>query len=421
MIVIMKFWGKKESVDVTKAGRTTVQKNVVSERVYFDWAAATPLLPAAYAAMKPCFKENFGNPSAIHEEGKRAREVVERARSEVARALQVRPEFVTFTAGGTEGNNLTILGTISQLQAKGRSYEKMEVITTKLEHPSVLETMCKLEQLGVRVKYVEVNEEGLISLQNLKKLVTAETVLLSVAYANSEIGTVQPLHSLKKILCEAEKRFKDKVYLHVDAAQAPLWLNCQLDSTQADLLVLDAAKCCGPKGVGVLVRSRRSEILSSSFGGGQESGLRPGTENVAGIAGAAVAIVAAQADWRARAEKIREVRDKGISLLLKTIPQAVLNGTKDDKRLANNINISLPSFDTEYAAVWLDAKGFAVSTKSACSSAGGGESLVVKTATSDDARASSTLRLTLGPESTIEEIKNLSIHLKEWIVLMKSV
>jgi cysteine desulfurase len=244
-----------------------------------------------------------------------------------------------------------------------------------------------------------------------------KTVLVSFAYANSEIGTIQAVRGVRRIINEAEGRFGNKINLHIDAAQAPLWLPCQLEKIGADFLVLDAAKCCGPKGVGVLIRSHRAKISSIAFGGGQEQGLRPGTENVAGIVGAGVAIMEAQSNWQERAEKVSKVRDVGIQFLLQNIPRVILNGVKGEERLANNINISVLGLDTEYATVVLDNKGFAVSTKSACAGAGGGESVVVKTTSDDPARASSTLRISLGPDTTIDDLekltKVLSVHVKK--------
>jgi cysteine desulfurase len=388
------------------------------ERVYVDWAAATPLLPQAKAAMEPFLSGDFGNPSAIHTEGQRARQVVEDARDAIARALVVRPEFITFTGGGTEGNNLAIIGTVTALHLAGRAYQDMEVITTRIEHPSISRTMELLIELGVIVHYVEVDEEGLVKQAHLRELLTAKTVLFSVAYANSEIGVVQSLHGLRKTLREAEQRYRIDIYFHVDAAQAPLWLSCQFDATFADLLVLDTAKCCGPKGVGVLVRSRRAPCHPIMTGGGQEQGLRPGTENVAGIVGAGVTLVWAQTNWYARAERVRVVRDAGIKLLCTAVPEAILNGPTGENRLANNINISLPGVDTEYAAVWLDSKGFAVSTKSACAGAGGGESAVVQAISADPTRARSTLRFTLGPDTTIAELQKLAEALAQHVALM---
>lgn len=402
MIARMKFWENKES------------------RVYLDWAAATPLLPEAKAAMEPFLDRNWGNPSAIHKEGQSARLAVETARANIARALQVRPEFVTFTGGGTEGNNLAIFGIIESLRSEGKTYTDMQVLTTPIEHPSIARAMEKLATFGVSVEYVAVDSEGVVVVSDLQQKLSSKTVLCSLAYANSEIGVVQPLHRIKKLLQQAEQQFGTTIFFHVDGAQAPLWLSCQFETVGADVLVLDAAKCCGPKGVGVAICSRRVSLRPVLLGGGQEQGIRSGTENVLGIVGAGVAFAAAQANWRARAEHARAVRDKGIALLLETISGSVRNGPVGEQRLANNINISIQGIDTEYAAVWLDAKGFAVSTKSACAGAGGGESLVVKAISADAARARSTLRLTLGPDTTIADIERFSKALQTHVTQMRN-
>ncbi len=382
-------------------------------RVYLDYAAATPLKKEVLSAMLPHLKGNFGNASAIHGEGVAARRVVEEARGRIAHVLQVRPEFVTFVSGGTESNNLAILGTIEQLHRGGRAYSEMEVVTTEIEHPSVMNTMKALEALGVVVRYVSVDQEGFVKLDTLRELLNQKTVLFSVAYANSEIGTVQKLHAIKKALTEAEKKFAAKIFFHVDAAQAPLWLSCNFDTTYADLLSIDVGKCNGPKGVGILVHSRRATIAPTLFGGGQESGLRPGTENTAGFVGGSVALQLAQKDFKARVAKIAEVQGAGIRHLLTEIPQAILNGATGEGRLANNINISIPGLDTEFATIVLDKHGFAVSTKSACAGAGGGESSVVKAISGDPARATSTLRISLSPETNFQNLKDLTKVLKE--------
>jgi cysteine desulfurase len=388
-------------------------------RVYLDYAAATPLSKQAFAAMTPFLVGNFGNASAIHQEGVIARRAVEEARERVAAAVQVRPEFVTFTSGGTESNNLAIVGTIESVFCLGRSLADMEVVTTEIEHPSVMNTMKALERRGVVVKYVGVDSEGFVKVEELQKLLSEKTVLFSVAYANSEIGVVQKVHAIKKALDAAEKKFGTKIMFHLDAAQAPLWLSCRFDALHADLLALDVGKCHGPKGMGVLVRGRRVIVKSTLFGGGQESGLRPGTENVAGMVGASVALMEAQKDFKTRAENVAKVRNAGVEHLLKEISGAVLNGPTGDERLANNINISIPGLDTEFATIVLDKHGFAVSTKSACAGAGGGESVVVQAISSDPARSTSTLRISLSPETTLQNLKGLSKVLKVHIEKMK--
>jgi len=303
---------------------------------------------------------------------------------------------------------------------QGRSYESMTIITTKIEHPSVGEAYAALERRGVQVQYVSVTETGKVDLEHLRTLLDESTVLFSTALINSEIGTIQPTRALHKVFHEAETKYSTQIFFHIDAAQAPLWVNCQFDSLAADLVTFDAAKCCGPKGVGILVRGRRTDIVSVVHGGGQESGLRPGTENVAGIVGAAVAISEAQINWRVQSEQVSLVRDEAIVYLQNELSTVFINGATGDDRVANNINISIPGLDTEYAAVVLDTHGFAVSTKSACSGAGGGASTVVLETTKDPARAASTLRITLGPESTIEQLRSLTKVLKQHIEQMQA-
>lgn len=281
-----------------------------------------------------------------------------------------------------------------------------------IEHPSVMNTMRSLAARGVVVKYVGVDAEGFVILSELQSTLSEKTVLFSVAYANSEIGVIQKVHAIKKALATAEKKFNTNILFHLDAAQAPLWLSCQFDSLQADLLALDVGKCNGPKGVGVLVKGRRASLASVLFGGGQESGLRPGTENVAGVVGASIALINAQKNFKTRAEKVSLIRDAGIEHVRAHIPTAVLNGPTRDERLANNINISIPGLDTEFATVVLDKHGYAVSTKSACAGTGGRESTVVKAISNDIARAGSTLRISLSPETTLKDIVNLTKVLK---------
>jgi len=394
------------------------KKSKENKRVYLDWAAATPLLPAAYDAMKPFLTDSYANPSAIHREGQAARDAVEAARGSVASALQVRPEFVTWTGSGTEANNIAILGTVEQLRQAGRLYVDMEIVSTAIEHPSVTRTLAHLESLGVTIHQVAVKESGVIDLNALRELLNEKTVLLTTHYINSEIGTIQPTRAIKKVLHE----LAPEALLHIDAAQAPLWVSCQFSSVGADLLTLDAGKCCGPKGVGMLVRKHGVDLAPVVFGGGQEIGLRPGTEHVAAIVAAATAVSWAQDEhaWRDRAAQVVQVRDQAIEHIMQEIPTAILNGVdpSSSDRVANNINLSIPGLDTEFATVVLDKHGFAVSTKSACSGAGGGASSVVVATTDDFARATSTFRITLGPDTTLGCIQNLTKVLKNHIEQM---
>ncbi len=377
------------------------------KRIYLDHAAATPLHLEVKEAMLPFLENSFGNPSAVHEEGVKARQAVEVARLKVATVLGIRPTGIIFTSGGTESNNLAILGLVKKLQKDGLPYSEMEIITTEIEHPSISALLPMLRELGVTIRFAAVDSEGKITVPALEAVLSAKTVLVTFAYANSEVGVVQSVSRLARTIRQSQKKNGTKIYIHVDAAQAPLWLPCTLERLGVDMMSLDTGKCNGPKGIGVLATCGGVTLLPILFGGGQEQSLRPGTENVAGIVGAAKALELAQATYQDRAEAVSAVRDEFITLLSEAIPEVLLNGPEGESRLANNINISLPKFDTEYAVVYLDARGVAASTKSACAGAGGGESKVVSVMTGDKARAKSTLRLSLGADTTRAEMETV--------------
>lgn len=380
-------------------------------RTYLDFAAATPVSAEVRQAMEPYHSEVFGNPSAIHDEGVKAKAAVTAARTKVARILEVQPANVTFTSGGTESNNLAIMGVIAAARRRGVSYTEMEIITTEIEHPATLRTVEYLAEEGVVVHYVPVNGGGQVELTELTKLLSPKTALVTVAYVNSEIGTIQDLGAIARVIKKHNQETGATTLLHTDAAQAPLWLPCTLVRLGVDLLSLDAGKFCGPKGVGVLARAKNIELRTVAHGGGQESGLRPGTEPVTLVVGFATALALAQNDWQSRAETVVRVRDYFIAELCKAIPTAVVNGPVGESRVANNVNISIPGLDSEFAVISLDVAGIACSTKSACSSAGGGASAVVMAISNDSARASSTLRFTLGPNTTKEEINRTVVAL----------
>lgn len=373
-------------------------------RIYLDHASATPLRPEVLEVMMPYLTESFGNPGSIHTEGQIAKAAVTNARAIVARTLSVQPECVTFTSGGTESNNLGIIGVVKAWYESGVSYDQIEIITTSIEHPATGKTVEYLKGLGVVVKYAPVDEGGQIILSELQTLLTTNTLLVSVAYVNSEIGVIQDVGAISRLLAKFSKEHNSTLFLHVDAAQAPLWLPCELSRLGCDLMSLDAGKFGGPKGVGALVHQKRVTITNISYGGGQERGLRPGTESVASIVGFAVAFELAQSNWESSSDKVKSLQTYFYAQLKEKIPSAVVNGVTGENRVVNNINISIPGIDSEFAVVTLDVAGIAISTKSACSSAGGGASQVVQTITGDTARASTTLRFSLGLETTSKDI-----------------
>ncbi len=389
-----------------------------AKRVYLDYAAATPLHPEVLAAMMPYFTSHYGNPSAIHTEGRIAREAVESARGEVAGVLGIRKSGVFFTSGGTEANNLALLGYVRSLHAAGRPYSDMEVLTTTIEHPATSRALDEAATWGVRVRHIPLTETGRCTAEALRATLSPHTVLVSIAHVNSEIGTIQPSMALARTLRTYGAAHDRQIRLHIDAAQSPLWLSVRLDALGADMLTLDAGKCGGPKGSGILAVARPDIITQPiSFGGGQEFGVRPGTEAVAQIVGAATALAFAQAAYSARADTVSTVRDAAWDYATATLPGVQLNGPLGEERVANNINVSIPGYDTEFAATVLDTHGFSVSTKSACSSSDSAASSVVYAISGDTARARATLRLTLGPDTPLEAVRRcldvLAAHMQQ--------
>lgn len=384
------------------------------KRIYLDYAAATPVRAEVLATMQPYFSSNFANPGAIHQEGQLARRAVEKARLEVARVLGVRTDDVIWTGSGTEANNLAILGYLRQLtEAQAIPYSELEIITTAIEHPSVLEACEQARKLGASLKQVAVDGEGRINRTALKELLTPKTALVVFSYVNSEIGTVEDVRAVTRLVREFNEEHTCHIKVHLDAAQAPLWLPCKLEQLGVDMITLDAGKCYGPKGIGVLARRHGVSLQPVVLGGGQERGMRSGTENVPYILGAAKAIVIAQEEFIRRADTTQKIRDYAIKALT-AIDGVLVNGSILS-RVANNVNISITGVEAEFAVVTLDLAGIACSTKSACGAGKGVGSSVVRTITGSDERAISSLRFTLGEDTTKGSIDRLATVLEDHI------
>jgi cysteine desulfurase len=336
------------------------------QRIYVDYAAATPLAPAVARLMRAFEDDVYANASGVHLEARQAHTALEEARAKIAGVLATTPHNVVFTSGGTESNNLALLGVVEKLHEGGREYADMEIVTTAIEHPSLIEPLRVLASKGVVVIHAPVAHEGRITEKDFRTLLSPKTVLVTFAYANSEIGVVQDVRALSRIvrLWRAEQK-NSYPYVHIDACQAPLWLSCKMDSLGVDMMTLDAGKCYGPKGVGVLALRGDVSLTPLLRGGSQEGGLRPGTENVSLMVGCAAALHAAQLGWEERARKVTERCEFFIKKLAAAFPAMVLNGPHEG-RLANNVNISIPGLDGEYAVVGLDVRGVACSTRSAC-------------------------------------------------------
>jgi len=388
-----------------------------AKRIHLDYASTTPVAPEVLSAMLPYFNTEWANPNAVYREGVRVRKVVEDAREELARVLRVRPQDVTFTSGGTESNNLALIGIVEALHEEGCVYENMEIISTKIEHPSILETLTYLEKRGVQVMYAPVTEEGTIDSGALGKLFSEKTILVTFAYSNSEVGVIQNVKKISRLVRAWNGNHERKIVTHIDASQTPLWVSCELDMLGVDLMTLDAGKCYGPKGAGVLVHRHWVKLSPLIHGGKQEYGLRAGTENTALIVGCARAIVRAQGGYEARSLAVAKLRDSFIEHLVKEIPGVHVNGSRES-RIANNVNISILGLDTEYATIWLDAQGIAVSTRSACGSGEGTGSSVVREMLHDESRAQATLRFTFGEETTKQDLIYTVEMIKKHLALM---
>ncbi|MCK4919121.1 MAG: cysteine desulfurase [Candidatus Pacebacteria bacterium] len=372
------------------------------KKIYLDYAATTPVDKKVVDEMLPYFSEKFGNPSSIHQFGQEAMEGVDKARSQVAEFLNCSASEVIFTSGATESNNLTIKGLIKATQV-----ENPHIITSAIEHHCVLNSCETLQKDKMaEVSFVKVNKDGVINPEDIRNAIKENTVLVSVMYGNNEVGTIQPITEIGKILQEVNKERESqklpKVYFHTDAVQAVNYLDCNVESLGVDFLSLSGHKIHGPKGIGVLYVKRGTKIKSVQQGGEQEYNLRAGTHNVPGIVGIGKAI-SLVLENRKLSEKTKKLRDYFIDEVLKNIPNVQLNGSKEF-RLPHNANLSFKGVEGESLLMMLDQEGIAISTGSACSSASLEPSHVLSAMGIPPEIAHASIRFTLGKETTKDEI-----------------
>jgi cysteine desulfurase len=379
----------------------------LKREVYLDNAAATPVDPAVLKAMKPYWNISYGNPSSFNDAGRAAKAAIEVSRTSIALVLGAKPREIVFTSSASEANTMAIMGAAQKIcEVRG----KLHFITSVIEHKSVLEPFRRLEQEGHRVTYLSVNRYGTVAPENLAKALTYRTALVSIIYANNEIGTVEPIKRLAKTIKEFRNR-KSTVfpYFHIDAAQAAGYLDINVNNLGIDLMTLNAAKIYGPKGVGLLYVRGGTALQPLILGGEQEHGLRAGTEAVPLIVGFAKALELAQRNKNATGKHDMFLRDYFIEQLRKVLPDAVLNGPdpknrKTKERLPNNVNISIPGMESEQLLLYLDKTGIRASSGSACTSHELEASHVLKAIGLPDKVARGSLRFSLGVHTSKADI-----------------
>ena len=393
------------------------------KKIYLDNAATTPVDKKVLSAMAKCWSSEFGNPSSIHSMGVEAKISLQKSRKTIAKFIDGHDREMVFTSGGTESNNLAIFGLINALRKEGRKYSDIHIITTEIEHSSILECLKEIELRGGKVDYLKVNEFGIISSKDLRGLVTKDTVLVSVGYANGEIGVVQPIKEIIKEIRHFRKEFnRERIsfpYLHLDASAGGQYLNMNVEELGVDLMTIDAQKIYGPKGIGALFVRDGIKIEPIIYGGGQERGIRGGTENVPLIVGFAEAVLLIENNKEKENARLVKIRDYFFSEIRKFIPSVIINGDLK-ARLSSNINISIPGQDGEMLVFRLDEAGITCSASSACSS-GLGESVVVRKLAEKtnlnkeqiEGRARSSLRFSMGKDTKITDIKKLLFILKK--------
>jgi len=370
------------------------------DRVYMDYAGATPVLEEALEAMRTAVL--VGNPGALHKEGEEARESISSSREAIAGAFGVKAERIFFTSGGTESNNLAIIGYFRRLKSIGVDTREAHWVAGSMEHPSVLECFKYIEMNGGRVTYLSPDGNGIYGSSALANALLPETVFVSLGWANGEIGTVQPVHSLAR--AAHARSGKRRIIFHSDAGQAPLYLSRQFNGLGADIITLDSGKLYGPRGIGALYIAEDVELEPLILGGSQEKGLRAGTENTALAAGFAASLSSVVARRSKEAKRLFALKER-LRVLLEGIG-AVVNGSRD-LSLPHILNVSIPEIDSEYFVLSLDHKGIAAATKSACRE-GEDTSHVVASLGKDKWRARNTIRLSLGIGTTARDVERVA-------------
>lgn len=361
--------------------------------IYLDYAATTPVRAEVFAAMLPYLKNYFGNPSSIHTAGKKAKAGIEQARIQTANLIGALPEEIIFTSGATEADNMAVLGIARSNRKKGT-----HIITSKIEHHAVLDSCRALEKEGFAVTYLDVGRDGLVRVSDVQKALRPDTILVSIMHGNNEIGTIQPIKEIGRLLT------KEKALFHTDAVQTAGQIPVDVRQLRVDLLSLSGHKMYGVKGAGALYVRRGLITDKIMFGGAQENNRRAGTENVAGIVALGKAAEIAKRESRAQSRRLKLLRDYFVAEITSRIPAVQLNGHKS-KRLPGNINFSFAYVDGSALLQALNAEGIYCSAGSACTAGDTSVSHVLTALKVPDYLAQGTLRLTIGRKTTKQELE----------------
>lgn len=380
----------------------------MKEFVYLDNAATTKVRPEVVEAMLPYFTEIYGNASAVYDFGQKCKQAIEDARETIGSSIGTRASNIYFTAGGSESDNWALKGVAEAYKDKGK-----HIITTKIEHHAILHTCAYLEQQGYEVTYLDVDADGLVSPEDVKKAIRPDTILISVMFANNEIGTIEPIEEIGAIAHE------HGILFHTDAVQAYAQVPIDVEKMHIDLLSASGHKLNGPKGIGFLYIRQGLKLKSFIHGGAQERKRRAGTENVPGIVGLGKAVEIAMATMDERIKKESELRDYLIARIEDEIPFAKLNGHRV-KRLPNNINFCFRFIEGESMLIMLDMAGICGSSGSACTSGSLDPSHVLLAIGLPHEIAHGSLRLTLSDEITKDQLDYVVDHLKEIVAKLRS-
>jgi cysteine desulfurase len=368
-------------------------------RVYLDNSATTPVDKRVVEWMLPYLTGKFGNASSIHFYGQEARAAIDKARHQVAEVINARPNEIVFTSGGTEANNLAVRGLLEANEKHGR-----HIITSQIEHSAVKEVCEDLEKRGVEVTYLPVYENGLVRIEDVKNAIREDTILISIMTANNEIGTIQPVEEIGRLVRELRESGGKKIWFHTDAVQAVGKMPVDVEEFGCDLLSLSAHKIYAPKGVGALYVRRGVRLHKQNIGGHQERERRGGTENVPYIVAFGKACELAKSNLAENASRLETLRDKFEDEVAEKITDIVFNGDRE-KRLPNISNISFRFIEGEGLLINLDMQGVAVSTGSACSSGSLEPSPVIRALGRNDELARGAIRFSFGSENTVEDIE----------------